>query len=87
MPIAIQEAYSQTAWLSVKPLVGAHLRKAVNKTRCLGGLFCLLDCHGGGEELEVLADAGVLFHARFPIDGKDIGIRGEFLRRGHRMSG
>lgn len=68
MPIAIQEAYSQTAWLSVKPLVGAHLRKAVNKTRCLGGLFCLLDCHGGGEELEVLADAEGLVGFCFMLD-------------------
>jgi len=25
------EAYSQTAWQPVKPLVEAHLRKAVNK--------------------------------------------------------
>ena len=27
----IMEAYSQTAWRPVKPLVRAHLRKAVNK--------------------------------------------------------
>ena len=30
------EAYSQTAWRPVKPLVRAHLRKAVNKPHCSG---------------------------------------------------
>ena len=29
------EAYSQTAWRPVKPLVRAHLRKAVNKALCI----------------------------------------------------
>jgi len=31
------EAYSQTAWRPVKPLVRAHLRKTVNKTRSFAG--------------------------------------------------
>ena len=33
-----KEAYSQTAWRPVKPLVRAHLRKAVNKAPGNSGL-------------------------------------------------
>lgn len=36
--------------------------------RGLGGLFCLIDCHSGGEELEVLADAEGLVGFCFMLD-------------------
>jgi len=32
--VGMLEAYSQTAWRPVKPLVRTHFRKAVNKPPC-----------------------------------------------------
>ena len=42
----VLEAYSQTAWRPVKPLVRAHLRKAVNKPPYLARLRTLRDRQG-----------------------------------------
>jgi len=47
---------------------GSPWRLIQGGIRGLGGLFCLIDCHSGGEELEVLADAEGLVGFCFMLD-------------------
>ncbi len=49
-------------------LGGSPWRLIQGGIRGLGGLFCLIDCNSGGEELEVLADAEGLVGFCFMLD-------------------